>query len=61
MYAPDEKLLIENTVLLVGLLYKMCQVQLVLKDKDGDQLNEVNIAAIDSTIHDANNVLNQIA
>lgn len=45
-FTNDEKLVTENTVLLVGLLYKMCQVQLVLKDNDGDGENEINVKGI---------------
>lgn len=45
-FTKDEKLVTENTVLLVGLLYKMCQLQLVLKDNDGDGENEINVKGI---------------
>lgn len=45
-FTNDEKLITENTVLLVGLLYKMCQVQLVLKDNGRDGTNEINVKDI---------------
>lgn len=45
-FTDDEKQITENAVLLVGLLYKMCQVQLVLKDKDEDGQNEVNVKGV---------------
>ncbi len=45
-FSEEEKLATENTILLVGLLYKMCQVNLVLKDKNNDDQNEVNVKGI---------------
>lgn len=41
-FTDKEKRMTENLVLLVGLLYKMCKVNLVIKDVDKDGLNEVN-------------------
>lgn len=58
-FSDAEKLITENTVLLVGLLYNMCKVQLVLKSEKNDGLNKVNISAIDRTIIDANNFLTE--
>ncbi|RHK01536.1 hypothetical protein DW089_06725 [Acidaminococcus sp. AM05-11] len=56
-YTPDQKLLVENTVLLVGLLYSMCKVQLVLKSQDEDEPNTINTTAIKKSIHDSKKVL----
>ncbi len=59
-FSEKEKRITENTVLLVGLLYSMCQVKLVLKkDKEGE-LNEVNKTAIDAAIKDAHVVLEDV-
>jgi hypothetical protein len=53
-------MLTENTVLLVGLLYKMCNISLVLKDQDGDGLNSVNKEEVESVVKDANKIYNEI-
>jgi len=50
-YTDEEKLIVENSVLLVGLLYKMCKVQLVLKSDSETEVNQVNHdAVIESSI-----------
>lgn len=51
-YSDQEKQLTENTVLLVGLLFQMCQVKLVLADEDA-QLNEVNHKEVENTLLNA--------
>lgn len=56
-FTLDEKKLTENTVLLVGLLYSMCKVELVLKAKNNDELNRINSEAIQKSINDANTIL----
>ena len=48
----------ENTVLLVGLLYNMCKVELVLKGKDDNDMNAINKSAIETSITNAKSVLN---
>lgn len=53
-FTQKEKNATENAVLLVGLLYRMCQVKLVLKSEDEQGLNTVNNEEIDKTIADAN-------
>lgn len=55
-FTESEKKITENTVLLVGILYNMCKVELVLKTEESD-LNEVNAVAIDKAISDANTIL----
>ena len=56
-YTEDEKLVVENTVLLVGMLYKMCQVKLVLKNDDPKELNTVNTMEVLSVTGEMRNVL----
>lgn len=50
-FTAEEKKLTENTSLLVGLLYKMCKVQLVLKAKKDGEMNSVNYAEINNTMY----------
>lgn len=52
-YNSDEKLIVENTGLLVFLLYNMCKVQIVKKDADNDGYNEINRADIDTSMNNA--------
>lgn len=56
-FTDDEKLITENTVLLVALLYEMCKVKMVLEDKKTKK-NIVNSHDINKAILDANNFLN---
>lgn len=56
-FTPDEKKLTENTVLLVGLLYNMCKVEIVLKSKKENGMNKINTAAVEESISNANTVL----
>lgn len=59
-YTAQEKLVTENTVLLVNLLFQMCKVKLVLTDEDGnDGINEVNQAEIDKVVSDAESFLDE--
>ncbi len=50
-FNESEKLLVQNCVLLVGLLYKMCQVSLVNKAEEENQLNSVNHLGIEDCIN----------
>ena len=52
-FTDDEQLRIENTVLLVALLYKMCQVKLVEQTKVEGEINTINKQAIQDSIHEA--------
>jgi hypothetical protein len=56
-FSSDEKLVTENTVLLVSLLYKMGKVQLVLKSDDDDVPNKVNSVEVQNTINGAESFL----
>ncbi|MDE7326089.1 MAG: hypothetical protein K2N63_07430 [Lachnospiraceae bacterium] len=56
-FTPEEQLVTENTSLLVGLLYKMCKVQMVLKAKTDNGINSVNYMEITDTINMAEKFL----
>lgn len=58
-FSQDEQLLIENTTLLVGLLYKMCKVQLVNKSESVNKINTINITEINKTIREADDFIDQ--
>lgn len=61
-FSPKEKLVTQNTVLLVGLLYHMCQIQIVLKSEDqsADALNTINMQDIDNSISTASHTLEKV-
>lgn len=40
-FTPREKMMTENTVLIVGLLYNMCKVELVKKSTQENGINSV--------------------
>lgn len=56
-FTREEKKLTENTVLLVGLLYNMCKVELVIKAKSDGDINAINTKEIESTVKNAESVL----
>lgn len=60
-FSEREKLATENSVLLVGLLYKMCQVQLVLKAEDENELDTVNKEEMYENMENAEQVLCDVA
>ena len=55
-FTEQEKLLTQNSVLLVGILYKMCQVKLV-KKTDNESREEVNKEEINKAIKRADEVI----
>lgn len=55
----EEQLVIENIVLIVGVLYNMCKVQLVRKSNNSDQ-NIINKDKIRKAENDANDVMSQM-
>ena len=55
----EEQLVIENMVLIVGVLYNMCKVQLVQKSNSSDQ-NIINKTEISKAEKDANDVMEQM-
>lgn len=56
-FSEREKNMTENTVLLVGLLYRMCQVQLVCQTNDKNKTNVVNEEQIKASIGEAEQFL----
>lgn len=56
-YTANEKRIVENTVLLVNLLYQMNKVQLVLKTEEENALNTVNEEEIRKSKENAEQVL----
>ncbi len=60
-FSEEEKWATENAVLLVGLLYKMCQVNLVQKAEKEGELNTINKKDIDKSISDSDKVLKDLA
>lgn len=59
-FSDEEKIVAENTVLLVSLLFNMCKVQIVKKDTDNDELNELNYKEVGEAKKTAKNVLEQL-
>lgn len=60
-FSEKEKLATQNAVLLVGLLYKMCKVNLVKKAQNDEEMNEINKSEIDKSIADSKEVLDSLA
>lgn len=56
-FTNTEKLITENTSLLVGLLYNMCKIQFVLKSNDENEPNKINSEVIEKSISDAERFL----
>ena len=56
-----EKQLVENTVLLVNLLHKMCNVKLVEKTGEKDRLNTIDEAGVEDIIKEAGAISGQLA
>lgn len=52
-FTEQEKLLAENTVLLVAFIHYMCKTKLVLLSSEKDSLNQVNKTAINRTVEQA--------
>ena len=61
MFDEREKMQVQNAVLLVQLLYKMCQVSLVNKAENEDGMNSVNQKEINNTIDSAEEVMRKVA
>ena len=60
-FSKSEQILIENTSVLVGLLYKMCKVNLVNKSKDETKPGTINKIAISNSMAEAKSVLQDLA
>ena len=59
-FSDKEKLLTQNTILLVGLLYQMCNVNLVLTNKMEYSINSVNTNAVHKSTKEAETFLNDL-
>lgn len=59
-FTKEEKLVTENTVLLVGLLYNMCKVKLVLQTDDENELNKINEREITRSIKNTKSVISDL-
>lgn len=57
--SSEEQLVIENMVLIVGVFYNMCKVQLVRKSSNSEQ-NVINKTEISKVEKDANDVMSQM-
>ena len=60
-FSYSEKIATENAVLLVGLLYNMCKVELVLKAKNEDDINKANVVEVNKSISNAETILQEVA
>ena len=60
-FSASEKLAVQNGVLLVGLLYKMCQVQLVRQTGGENNMNQLNTSDVQQAIEDSRQVMREIA
>lgn len=60
-FTQQEKKITENTVMLVGLLYKMCQINLVTKAENNNDMNTINVIAVNEAIHNSEQVLKNFA
>lgn len=60
-FSDHEKILTQNTILLVGLLYNMCKVDLVRKAKNDKDINTINRTEIHKSIRSAKKVLRDVA
>lgn len=59
-FSENEKRVTQSTVMLVGLLYKMCQVKLVTKANNDNEMNSINKADIDKAIDESKRVMSEI-
>lgn len=58
-FTEEEKTATQNTVLLVGLLYKMCQVSLVKKAQGETELNSINRRDVKLSLDESERVIEQ--
>ncbi len=59
-FSSKEKTATQNTVLLVGLLYRMCRVNLVKKSQNDEEMNEINKSEINKSMSESKEVLNSL-
>lgn len=60
-FTKKEKLTVENTTLLVALLFDMCKVQLVSQTKDKNSLNIINKTDVTHSIEKATTVIAKLS
>ena len=60
-FSESEKLAVQNGVLLVGLLYKMCQVQLVHQTDGEDNINQLNTDDVEKAIEDSRQIMQDLS
>ncbi len=59
-FSEEEKIAIKNSILLVGLLRRMCKVSLVKKAEISDEMNEVNRTEVERTMQESGQVLGSL-
>ena len=59
-FTEEEKIDLQNTVLLVGLLYKMCKVKLVNKAENDNEINTVNTKVVNETLKESEGVMSNL-
>ncbi len=59
-FSGEQRQTTENTILLVGLLYEMCKVQVVEKTENEDGLNKINEEAITAQIKKSEEVVSKL-
>lgn len=57
VFSKEEKHVTETTILLVGLLFDMCKVQVVFSSGNSTETNRINVAEINKKIVDAGKLL----
>lgn len=60
MYTEEEQTMVENTVLLVGLIVKMCKVRVTSEETDAEDMRKINTAEVGAAIADAEKVLEDL-
>lgn len=58
-FSDEQRLSVENTALLVGVLYKMCKVNIVNKSKTESEKPSINKLDIEQTLQDTETVLQE--
>ena len=59
-FSEQDKLAVKNTVMLVGLLYEMCKLNLVNKASNENEMNKINTLEIDRTVKNSIKVMNEV-
>lgn len=59
-FSEQDKLAVKNTVMLVGLLYKMCKLNLVNKATNENEMNTINKSGINIIKNDSIQVINNL-